>query len=121
MDRRTSVVASRAMASGGYLRDHRLRISLWIAVVEGFLVVINVVPEWAVFIVAAVAVAYWATAGRNYTSSLVRQASWIFAASQVFVLLVPLLFIFFKTVAYVIVALLAIAALVFLFAERERA
>jgi len=113
-------MASAASRPGGYIRDHRLRISLWIAVVEGFLVVINIIPEWAVFIVAAVAVAYWATAGRNYKSSLVRQASWVFAASQVFVLLVPLLFIFFKTVAYVIVALLAIAALFFLFAEREK-
>ena len=113
-------MASRAASSsGGYLRNHRLRISLWIAVVEGLLVVIGVIPEWAVFIVAAVAVAYWATAGRSYKSTMVRQASWIFAASQVFVMLVPLLFIFFKTVAYVVVAILAIAALFFLFAERE--
>jgi hypothetical protein len=104
---------------GGYLRTHRLRVSLWIAVVEGVLVVANVVPEWAVFVVAAAAVAYWATAGRNYKSGTVRQASWIFAASQVFVVLVPLLFIFFETVSYVVVAILAIAALFFLFSERE--
>jgi len=106
--------------SGGYLRDHRLRISLWIAVVEGLLVVVHVIPVWAVFIVAAIAVAYWAASGRNSDSTLVRQASWVFASSQVFVVLVPLLFIFFKTFAWVVVALLAIAALVFLFAERDR-
>ena len=48
-----------------------------------------------------------------------RQGSWILAASQVFLVLVPLFFIFFKTVAYVVLAVLAIVALVFLFTERE--
>jgi hypothetical protein len=57
--------------------------------------------------------------GRNYQSPTIRQASWIFAASQVFVLLVPLLFAFVKTLAYVVLAILAVVALVFLFTERE--
>jgi hypothetical protein len=50
---------------------------------------------------------------------MVRQGRWILAASQVFLVLVPLFFIFFKTVAYVALAILAIVALVFLFTERE--
>ena len=49
---------------------------------------------------------------------MVRQASWIFAASQALVLLVPLLFGFFKTLAYVALAILAVVALFFLFTER---
>ncbi len=106
---------------GGFLSERRLRISLLIAVVEGILVVASVIPEWAVFVVAIAAVGYWAAWGRNYKSVMVRQASWIFAASQVFLLLVPLLFMFFKTVAYVALAILAIAALIFLFTERDRA
>jgi hypothetical protein len=105
---------------GGYLAERRIRLSLGIAVVEGLLVVTNVVPQWAVFVVAIAAAAYWYWWGRNSNSLMVRQASWIFAASQIFVLLVPLFFIFFKTVAYVALAILAVVALVFLFTDRER-
>ena len=105
---------------GGYLSEHRLRISLWVAVVEGVLVIAGVIPKWSVFVVTVAAVGYWFFLGRDVRSIMVRQASWIFAASQVFVLLVPLLFGVFKTLAYVALAILAIAALFFLFNERER-
>ena len=114
-----STPAVRQRGPGGYLAERRIRISLGIAVVEGLLVVANVFPEWAIFVVAIAAVGYWAMWGRNYQSLMVRQASWIFAASQLFVLLVPLAFIFFKTLAYVLLAVIAIVALVFLFTERE--
>ena len=104
---------------GSFLAARRLRISLGIAVVEGLLVVVNVIPEWAVFVLAVAAVVYWWCRAATTSSATVRQASWIFAASQVFLVLVPLFFIFFKTVAYVALAVLAIVALVFLFTERE--
>jgi hypothetical protein len=83
-------------------------------------VVASVIPEWAVFVAAIGAGVYWWMSGRNSTSPLVRQGSWILAASQVFLVLVPLFFIFFKTVAYVVLAILAVVALVFLFTERDR-
>jgi hypothetical protein len=102
-----------------FLASRRLRISLGIAVVEGLLVVVNVIPEWAVFVVAVAAGVYWWMSGRHASSPTVRQGSWILAASQVFLVLVPLFFIFLKTVAYVVLAVLAIVALVFLFTERE--
>jgi hypothetical protein len=105
---------------GTFLAERRIKIALGIAVVEGLLVVVNVIPEWAVFVVAVAATIYWWMAGRNHSSSMVRQASWILAASQIFLRVVPLFFIFFKTVAYVALAILAIVALVFLFTERER-
>ena len=62
---------------------------------------------------------YWWLSGRKASSPTVRQGSWILAASQIFLMAVPLFFIFFKTVAYVALAILAIVALVFLFTERE--
>jgi hypothetical protein len=105
---------------GAFLAARRIRLSLAIAVVEGLLVVANVLPEWAVLVVAIAAVAYWVMLGRNADALFVRQGSWIFAASQAFVLLVPLAFIFFKTVAYVALAILVVVALVFLFTEREQ-
>ena len=87
--------------------------------VKGILVVASIIPEWAVFVVAVAAGAYWWLSGRNASSPMVRQASWILAASQVFLVIVPLFFIFFKTVAYVVLAVLAIVALIFLFTDRE--
>jgi hypothetical protein len=110
-----------ASRTSGYFSDRRLRIALWIAVVEGILVVLSVIPWWAVFVVAVFAVGYWVLVGRNFKSRRVRQASWVFASSQVLVLVVPVLFVFFKTFAYIMVAILVVAALAFLFVERERA
>src|SRR5581483_12432382 len=40
---------------GGYLREHRLRLTLWIAVVEGLLVVVHLLPKYAVYALAAIA------------------------------------------------------------------
>jgi hypothetical protein len=114
-------MAARAMSRPGrYLADHRLRLALIIAVVEALAVLVGILPNWSVFILAGVAVAFWATAGRSYQSNTVRQASWIFAASQVLAVLVPVLLIFVKAVAYVVIAILAILALIFLFTERDR-
>jgi hypothetical protein len=104
---------------GNFLGERRIKIALGIAVVEGLLVVVNVIPEWAVFVAAVAAAAYWWMSGRHSSSPSVRQASWILAASQIFLMAVPLFFIFFKTVAYVALAILAIVALVFLFTERD--
>jgi hypothetical protein len=106
--------------AGGFLSERRLRISASVAVVEGLLVIVGVIPRWSVFVVAIAAVAYWFFLGRKYKSLMVRQASWIFAASQVFVVLVPLFFGIFKTLAYIALAVLAVVALVFLFTERDQ-
>ena len=114
------MVASAVSRPGRYLADHRLRLSLSIAVVEGFLVLVGVLPRWVVIVMAGIAVAFWLTAGRTYRSNTVRQASWIFAASQVLAVLVPVLLFFVKAVAYVVIGILAILALVFLFTERDR-
>jgi hypothetical protein len=105
---------------GTFLAERRIKIALGIAVVEGLLVVVNVIPEWAVFVVAVAAAIYWWMSGRHSNSPTVRQGSWILATSQIFLMAVPLFFIFFKTVAYVALAILAIVALFFLFTDHER-
>jgi hypothetical protein len=50
----------------------------------------------------------------------VRHAGWILAASQLLVLVVPLALSLLKAIAIGVIALLAIAALVFLFTERSK-
>jgi len=113
-------MASSALSGpAGYLARHRLRLTLIIAVAEALLVIGGVLPGWTIYVLAGVAVAFWATSGRTYSSATVRHASWIFAASQTLAALVPLLLHFVKAVAYVVIAVLAILALVFLFSERE--
>ena len=104
---------------GRWLRGRRLRITLWTAAIEGLLVIVHVLHLWEIILLAAIAVGLWAFAGRRNRADVIRQASWIFAASQVLVLLVPLALTVAMTIAIVVFVLLAVAALIFLFTERR--
>jgi flagellar biosynthesis protein FlhB len=104
---------------GRWLRSHRVRVAIWIAVIEGILVVVHVIPWWAAVIVAALAVLFYFEVGRKSRSDTVAQASWIVAASQALVALVPILVIVVGTLALIAVAILAVLALIALFAERR--
>lgn len=104
--------------TGRWLRQHRLRFTLWLAAAEGLLYIVHILSFWPLVALAIVFVAIWWWA-RNSRSDTVRQASWILAVAQLLVLLVPVAWAIVKTVAIVVVALLAIAALVFLFTERR--
>jgi cation transport ATPase len=105
---------------GRWLRGRRLRITLWAAAIEGLLVVLHVLHLWEIIVLAVLAVGFWAYAGRGSRHDIVRESAWILAVSQLLVLVVPLALIFAATFAIVIFALLAAAALVFLFTERRR-
>jgi hypothetical protein len=104
--------------AGRWLRDRRFRITLWIAAIEGLLYLFHVLHWWAAVLLAAVAVLFWWYAGRQHRSDVLRQASWIFAVSQLLVLCVPLALGLLKAVAVAVIALLAIGALIFLFRDR---
>jgi FtsH-binding integral membrane protein len=112
------VLEHRSSRQGRWLEVHRLRITIWIAVAEGLLTIVHVIPKWFVFALAVIAVAVWWFAGRRSNSHTVRQVSWIFAASQALVVLVPVLLIVLGTLAVVAVAVIAIAGLILLFTER---
>jgi len=101
------------------LRQNRIKISLWVAVAEGLLTLVGLIPHWLVYVLAAVAIAFWAGAGRNYKSNLGRQLSWIFAASQAACVLVPIVWFLAKTAAIIAIAIIAVVALIYLFTERE--
>lgn len=104
--------------TGRWLRQHRLRFTLWLAAAEGLLYVVRILHFWPLVALAIIFVAVWAWA-RTSRSDTVRQVMWILAAAQLLVLLVPVAWAIVKTVAIVVVALLAVAALVFLFTERR--
>jgi hypothetical protein len=105
--------------SGRWLRARRLRIALWIAVLEGVLVLIGAIPRWPALLVAAAVILVYLFAGRRLASYSGRQITWIAAASQVLVALVPVLLILVGTLALILVAVLAIVALIALFSDRS--
>ncbi|MFL5955635.1 MAG: hypothetical protein ACJ76I_16170 [Gaiellaceae bacterium] len=105
--------------SGRWLREHRLRITLWVAVVEGLLYLVHALNWWIVVALALIGVGFWWYAGRTSRSYSVRQASWIFAASQLLVLCVPIAFWFVKVIAIGVIAIFAIIGLFLLFRERS--
>ena len=113
------VLEHRQSRPGRWLRSHRLRFTLTLALVEGVLVVFHVLSWWAVVLLAAVAVAAWWYTGRRSRSDVVREGTWIAAASQLLVTMVPVVLVVATTVAIAVVALLALGALIVLFAERR--
>ena len=105
--------------SGRWLRGRRLRLTLWIAAAEGLLYLFHVLHWWEAVALAVIAVAFWWFAGRSSRSYTIRQASWIFATTQLLVLCVPLALGLVKAVAIAVIALLAIVGLFLLFSERS--
>jgi hypothetical protein len=114
----TQAIEHGSSRSGRWLRERRVRITLAIATIEGLLYLVHALHWWVVVALAAIAILFWAYAGRSSRSYTLRQASWVFAVSQVLVLLVPLAFWILKAIAIGVVVLLAIAALVVLITRR---
>jgi hypothetical protein len=104
--------------SSRWLRGRRLRITLWIAAVEGLLYIVGVLHWWLAVVLAVIAAGIWWLVGRNHHSATLRQSSWIFAASQLLVLCVPIALGLVRLLAVGIVAVLAVAGLVLLFTRR---
>ena len=103
---------------GRWLRERRYRLTMWITLAEGVLYLAHVLHWWEAVALAAIGVGFWWYAGRTSRSDLIRQSSWIFAASQLLVLCVPVALAILSAIAIGVIALLAIAALVLLFRER---
>lgn len=108
--------------TGRWLRERRLRLALWAAVVEGVLVAVSQdLTRWTVLAIAVVVLAFYVVAGRSIRWDVARQLSWIAAASQALAILVIIVAFVLGLVAIVLVALFAIAALVYLFSDYKRA
>jgi hypothetical protein len=105
--------------SGRWLRRYRLRIAVWIAVVEGLLIVLDVIPWWPALLVAAVLLAFWWFVGRNTRSDSVREGSRIAAASQAMMALIPIFVAVVGFLAILVLALLGVAAVLLLFSDRR--
>src|SRR5918992_936647 len=113
------VLEHRSTRGGRWLRAHRLRIALGVAIAEGLLVVFGTIEWWVAVLVAVGAIAFYLFVGRDFRSYTVQQVSWIAAASQALVVLVPVLVVVISWLAIVAIAILAVIALVVLFSDRR--
>ncbi|HUJ54702.1 MAG TPA: hypothetical protein VLW49_01805 [Gaiellaceae bacterium] len=104
---------------GGWLRTHRVRLSLWIAAAEGIVVAVSHdVTKWTVLVVAAVSIVAW-SATRHSKSTVVRHAIWIVAASQLLALLLVVLALIVKWAVILGLVAFAVLGLAFLFFDRR--
>ena len=105
---------------GRWLREKRIRFTLWIAAFEGLLYLFHVLHWWTAVALGVIALGFWWFVARRHGSHAVREVGWIFAASQLLVLCVPIALKLVEWLAIGIIALIAIVALIFLFTERPR-
>jgi hypothetical protein len=113
------VVEHESSRGGRWLRLHRARLALWIAVFEAALVVFGVIPRWPAFVVALGLLVFYVVVGRKVRSDTVRHVSWIGAVSQLLIVALPALLALITFAAIVAVAILAAIALAFLFLDRR--
>jgi hypothetical protein len=104
---------------GRALRENRLRIALLVAVVEGILVLVGAIDWWVVVLLAIAAIVLYVAVGRTASRQEVREGSWIFAVSQLAVVLVPALALVLTAFAVVALLVLAVVALVLLLRDRR--
>jgi hypothetical protein len=104
---------------GRRLRESRFRIALIVALVEGVLVLVGSIDWWVVFLLAIAAVAIYVMRGRAARREEIRAVTWIFAVSQVAVVLVPVLALVLTAFAVVALVLIAVVALVVLLRDRR--
>ena len=104
-----------------WLRERRLRLSLWIAVLEGIVVALERnVGKWTVLFLAIAVLAVYMFVVRNIRWDAGRQIAWILAASQSLALLVVILVFIVKVFAIILVIAFAIIALAYLFLDIRR-
>ena len=116
---RPATIEHRSTRFGRELRANRLKLALVIALVEGVLVLVDAIDWWVVVVLAVVAVVLYVLRGRTARHDTVRQGSWIFAVSQLAVVLVPALVLVATAVAVVALVVLAVIALVVLLRDRR--
>lgn len=114
----TGVIEHGSGRTTRWLRERRTKMAVWIALVEGVLVLVHAIPRWPALAVALAIVALYFWTGRNARPPVVRQAGWILAVSQALVLLIPVFALVFWTIALVAVVILGAVALFVLFARR---
>jgi hypothetical protein len=115
----TGTIEHRTSRAGRWLHARRVRIALWIAVLEGILVALtHDFSRWTVIAVAIPLLAVYVFWGRNARSDIARQLAWIAGASQALAVVVVILAFVLSWLALLLAGVFALIALIFLFSER---
>jgi hypothetical protein len=118
--------SERAIEAGGtrggrWLRGRRIRIAIWIAVIEGLVAAFSAdIGRWTILALAVVVLAFYVLAGRQLKWDAARELSWIAAASQVLAIFVVTFAFILKWIAVLVVVGLAVVALVYLLADHRQ-
>lgn len=106
---------------GRWLRERRIRIALWVAVIEGLIAAFSHdIGRWTILVMAVIVLAFYIVAGRQLKWDVARELSWIAAASQVLAILVIIFAFVLKLIAIVIIVGFALVALVYLFTDHKQ-
>jgi hypothetical protein len=106
---------------GRWLRERRVRVALWVAVIEGLIAAFSHdIGRWTILVMAVIVLAFYIVAGRQLKWDVARQLSWIAAASQVLAILVIIFAFVLKLIAIVIIVGFALVALVYLFTDHKQ-
>jgi hypothetical protein len=113
------VLEHRTTRGGRWLRERRIRLALWVALIEGLLIVVNAIPlTLAIVVAVAIVIGYFMLRDR-IGSDMMRQGFWIAAASQAVVVTVPVVLAVATVAALVVLALIGVAALLVLLGDRR--
>ena len=114
-----AVIEHRTSRTGRWLRARRVRIALWVAVLEGIIVALaHDISRYTVIAVAVPLIALYVLYGRKLESDTGRQLSWIGGASQALAVIAVILAFILSWLALILVALFAVVALAFIFTDR---
>lgn len=107
--------------TGRWLRERRKRLALWVAIAEGVIVAVSPdLTKWTVLVIAIIVLGFYALAGRNINWDVGRELAWIAAASQAIAMLVIVFAVIAKPIAFILLGILAVVALVYLFSDAKR-
>ena len=107
--------------TGRWLRERRIRLALWVAVVEGLIAAFSHdIGRWTILVLAVIVLAFYIVAGRQMRWDVARELSWIAAASQVLAILVVIFAFILKLVAIVVIVGFALVALAYLFSDHRQ-
>jgi hypothetical protein len=104
---------------GRWLRPRRIRIALWIAVLEGIIVAISKdYSRWTIITIAIIVLALYVIIGRRLESDTGRQIFWIAGLSQSLAVIVVIFSFIVVWIALITAGIFAAIALLFLLSDR---
>ena len=104
---------------GASLRQNRIKISLWIAVIEGLVVAVSKdYSRWTIIAIAIIVLGLYVVIGRRLESDTGRQIFWIAGLSQSLAVIVVIFSFIVVWISLIIAGIFAAIALLFLLNDR---